>query len=129
VTSLVQCQFKQQGDSKNIDEAIKLNRETLHLCPAPHPDRGSSLYNLAAAVHTRFEQQRDPKDIDEAIELLEASTYSSSSPFSQFTASDTWARLLITKDTALLSLLFTLVLTSFHSWHHCIWISILTSKW
>ncbi|KAJ7845667.1 hypothetical protein B0H13DRAFT_1908209 [Mycena leptocephala] len=88
----VQCQF-QQGDPKNIDEAIKLNRETLHLCPAPHPDRGSSLYNLAAAVHTRFEQQRDPKDIDEAIELLEASTYSSSSPLSQFKTSDTWARL------------------------------------
>ncbi|KAJ7839402.1 CHAT domain-containing protein, partial [Mycena leptocephala] len=61
--------FAQQGDPKDIDEAITLHREALEIRAAPHPDRGGSLNNLAAAVQTRFEQWGDPKDIDEAITL------------------------------------------------------------
>ncbi|KAJ7292115.1 CHAT domain-containing protein [Mycena rebaudengoi] len=46
-----------------------LQREALEIRAAPHPDRFSSLNNLANAIHTRFQHQGDPKDIDAAIML------------------------------------------------------------
>ncbi|KAJ7438299.1 CHAT domain-containing protein [Mycena galericulata] len=69
LASAVETQFQQQGDLKDIDEAITLHRETLEIHAAPHPARGDCLTNLALAVQRRFTQQGDPKDIGEAITL------------------------------------------------------------
>ncbi|KAF8903428.1 tetratricopeptide repeat-containing protein [Gymnopilus junonius] len=41
----------------------------LELRPTPHPDRSSSLNNLAIALHSRFQQQGALNDLDEAIFL------------------------------------------------------------
>ncbi|EPT05738.1 hypothetical protein FOMPIDRAFT_1111310, partial [Fomitopsis schrenkii] len=46
--------FEQLGDRGDLDSAITLHREALELRPAGHPDRSSSLNNLATALHTRF---------------------------------------------------------------------------
>ncbi|KAJ6569031.1 hypothetical protein B0H19DRAFT_1065813 [Mycena capillaripes] len=58
------ARFGQQGGSKDIEEAIKLHREALDLCPTPHPERCGSLNNLANAVHTRFEHRGDLKVLE-----------------------------------------------------------------
>lgn len=58
-----------RGDPKDIVEALELHREALALRQSPHPDRGMSLNNLAAAIQTRFEQQGNAVDVTEAIEL------------------------------------------------------------
>jgi hypothetical protein len=57
------------GDSRDIDEAIDLNKQALALCGPCHPDRGMSLNHLGNAVITRFDQQGDSRDLDEAITL------------------------------------------------------------
>ncbi|KAF8508157.1 hypothetical protein JB92DRAFT_2733340 [Gautieria morchelliformis] len=50
-------------------EAISLHREALELRPAPHPDRSSSLNNIAAALSTRFRQSGRQGDLEAAILL------------------------------------------------------------
>ncbi|KAJ6527732.1 CHAT domain-containing protein, partial [Mycena capillaripes] len=69
LASALRSQFEQQGESKDIAEAIKLHREALEICHAFHPDRSTFLDNLGIAVLTQFKQKGDPKDLDEAIEL------------------------------------------------------------
>ena len=51
--------FARSGSTKNLEETITCHRQALALRPRGHPDRSSSLYNLAvlaAAMATRFEQ-------------------------------------------------------------------------
>ncbi|KAJ7215907.1 CHAT domain-containing protein [Mycena pura] len=61
--------FAQQGDIRDINEAIDLHREALGLHTPSHLDRGVSLHKLGFALLTRFEEQEDMRDIDEAIDL------------------------------------------------------------
>jgi len=52
---------------EDLEEATRCHREALNLRPHGHPDRSSSLNNLANALSTRFEQLGGMKDSDEAI--------------------------------------------------------------
>jgi tetratricopeptide (TPR) repeat protein len=52
---------------EDLEEAITCHREALALRPHGHPDRSSSLNNLANAVSTRFEQLGRMEDLEEAI--------------------------------------------------------------
>ncbi|KAJ6527473.1 hypothetical protein B0H19DRAFT_1243293 [Mycena capillaripes] len=61
--------FAQQGDMKDINEAIDLHREALGLHTPSHLDRGISLEKLGFALLTRFKEKEDMRDIDEAIDL------------------------------------------------------------
>ncbi|KAJ7853189.1 hypothetical protein B0H14DRAFT_3655391 [Mycena olivaceomarginata] len=49
--------------------AVRLHREALGLCRAPHPNLAASLDKLANSLRKRFEQKGDAKDLYEAIEL------------------------------------------------------------
>ncbi|KAH7918425.1 hypothetical protein BV22DRAFT_1041786 [Leucogyrophana mollusca] len=55
-----------------LDEAIDHHHASLGLRPPVHPDRSSSLNNLALTLSTRFKQRGDRADLDEAIELNRA---------------------------------------------------------
>ncbi|KDR83264.1 hypothetical protein GALMADRAFT_89121 [Galerina marginata CBS 339.88] len=59
--------YEQSQSTRDLDEEITAFRYGLE--PAPHPDRSSSLYNLANALKTRFEQRGAANDLDEAISL------------------------------------------------------------
>ncbi|KAG2005666.1 mucin-like protein 1 [Coprinopsis cinerea AmutBmut pab1-1] len=54
----------------DLGEAIRLYREALELRPAPHPDRSSSLINLANALLMRFAQIGTMSNIEQAIQLF-----------------------------------------------------------
>ncbi|KAG1894785.1 TPR-like protein [Suillus fuscotomentosus] len=56
----------------NLDEAIKHHRTALLLCPPRHPDRASSLTNLASGLRDRFLQRGMMSDLDQAIKLYRA---------------------------------------------------------
>jgi tetratricopeptide (TPR) repeat protein len=62
-------QFEQLGDLDLLAEAIELQRQALDLRTPGHPDRSTSLHNLANAVRTRFEQYGDLESLAEAVEL------------------------------------------------------------
>ena len=53
----------------DIEEAIVLGREALKLRPQGHPDRLTSLNNLAVVLSTRYNQLEAMDDLDEAIVL------------------------------------------------------------
>jgi len=57
------------GEQEDIDEAISLLRYALEVQPAGHPNRSTSLNNLATSLRSRFEQSGDQDDLDEAISL------------------------------------------------------------
>jgi hypothetical protein len=52
---------------EDLEEAITYHREALTLCPPGHPNRSSSLNNLASAVHTRYKQLGSMEDLEEVI--------------------------------------------------------------
>jgi tetratricopeptide (TPR) repeat protein len=58
-----------EDNSYTLNEAISLHRQTLQLQPAPHPDRSTSLSNLASALLIRFEKEGQGYDLDDAIFL------------------------------------------------------------
>ncbi|EPT05822.1 hypothetical protein FOMPIDRAFT_1045122 [Fomitopsis schrenkii] len=66
---ILHTRFEQLGDRADLDSAITLHREALELRPTGHPDRSSSLNNLAIALQTRFKQLGDRADLDSAITL------------------------------------------------------------
>ncbi|KAJ7249065.1 hypothetical protein C8J57DRAFT_1672351 [Mycena rebaudengoi] len=85
--------FEQCNDPKDIGEVIMLHREALEIRAAPHPDRGMSLTSLANALEILFEQHRSPHKLDEAIILYrQAATYVYSSALTRFSASHKWIR-------------------------------------
>ncbi|KAF8193164.1 CHAT domain-containing protein [Mycena galopus ATCC 62051] len=53
----------------DIDMIIEASRGALALHQWPHPERASSLNNLANGLHSRFDEEGDLKDLDEAIKL------------------------------------------------------------
>jgi hypothetical protein len=52
---------------QDLEEAIIFHCDALVLCPSGHPNRSSSLNNLAGAIGTRFEQTGQMQDLEEAI--------------------------------------------------------------
>ncbi|KAH7918232.1 hypothetical protein BV22DRAFT_1134750 [Leucogyrophana mollusca] len=64
--------FEECHHREKLDEAIDHYRASLSLRPAGHPDRSSSLNNLALTLCTRFNQFGDRDDLDDAIELNRA---------------------------------------------------------
>ena len=57
------------GGLIDLDEAIRDVATSLHLRPAPHPNRSDSLNNLANALSIRFKQKGQFSDLEECIEL------------------------------------------------------------
>ena len=59
--------FERTGSMVDLNEAISMDRETLSLRPAPHPDRASSLTNLGLGLWDRFQKAGSMADLEEAI--------------------------------------------------------------
>ncbi|KIJ90397.1 hypothetical protein K443DRAFT_549293, partial [Laccaria amethystina LaAM-08-1] len=58
---------EQSQSNRDLDEEITAFRHGLE--PGPHPDRSTSLNNLANALQDRFERRGAPNDLDEAMSL------------------------------------------------------------
>ncbi|OAX37805.1 hypothetical protein K503DRAFT_866605 [Rhizopogon vinicolor AM-OR11-026] len=56
-----------RGNYEDLNEAITFLRQTLVLQPVGHPDRSSSLNNLASALRTSFEHRGNEDHLDEVI--------------------------------------------------------------
>ncbi|KAF8573965.1 hypothetical protein K439DRAFT_1665620 [Ramaria rubella] len=68
------------------------HRAALDLHPSGHPDRASSLYNLAIALQIRFDKFSDRDNLDESFVLFEhAAIDSFSSSMTRFKAAQGWA--------------------------------------
>ncbi|KAF8580065.1 hypothetical protein K439DRAFT_1637302 [Ramaria rubella] len=68
------------------------NRAALDLRPSGHPNRASSLFNLAIALQTRFDKFSDRDNLDESFVLFEhAAMDSFSSSMTRFKAAQKWA--------------------------------------
>ena len=61
--------FKQGGGTRDIDEAIDLDRQALALCPSGHSERPVSLFLLARLLSNRYIQLGVMEDLEEAIGL------------------------------------------------------------
>jgi len=69
------AKFKQGGSRNYIEEAIKLDREALQLCPTGHPKRCVSVTYLARHLRSRYKQFRATRDFEEAIILEREALY------------------------------------------------------
>ncbi|KIM38734.1 hypothetical protein M413DRAFT_420131 [Hebeloma cylindrosporum] len=65
LANALKTRYNQGGQQDDLEESISLHRRALELHPPPHPDRASSLTNLASALNTRGQKN----DIDESIFL------------------------------------------------------------
>ncbi|KAI5982333.1 hypothetical protein EDD15DRAFT_150699 [Pisolithus albus] len=63
------ARFQDQHSIINLNEAITLYRHSLQSCPAGHPNRASSLRDLAQCLAYRFREPPAGADLDEAIAL------------------------------------------------------------
>ena len=61
--------YDQLGALGDLEEAIPLQRDALELRPPGHPNRPSSLINLARCLSTRYDQLSAMGDLEEAIIL------------------------------------------------------------
>jgi tetratricopeptide (TPR) repeat protein len=61
------------GQPEDLDETILLHRNALALRPVYHPERPSSLYNLANSLSDKFQQSDQRTDLDESITLFNES--------------------------------------------------------
>ena len=61
--------YDQLGTIKDLEEAIVLGREALHLNPRGYPDRSMSLNNLAARLYIRHNGLGAMEDLDEGFVL------------------------------------------------------------
>jgi tetratricopeptide (TPR) repeat protein len=52
---------------ENLEEAIACLHQALDLSPSGHPNRSTTLINLAAAIYRRFQQLGGMKDLEDAI--------------------------------------------------------------
>jgi tetratricopeptide (TPR) repeat protein len=64
----LKTRFDDMGDQKDIDESIRLHRESTQLQPSDEVQVFAS-NSLANAILSRFEQWRDPQDIVEIIQI------------------------------------------------------------
>jgi hypothetical protein len=62
------AQYRQTGDTVDLDGAIDTSRQAATAAPAGHPERPSYLADLGDALFARYEQTWDRRDLDEAIE-------------------------------------------------------------
>ena len=67
LASTRQIRFEQGGDRADLDDCITKYGEALELTPPGHPNRSSSLMNLANALLLRFKQVGDRADLDDCI--------------------------------------------------------------
>ncbi|KAG6331395.1 hypothetical protein ID866_7695, partial [Astraeus odoratus] len=51
------------------EEAISPHQQALELHPVGHPNRSSSLSDLAACIQCRYDSQRELGDLEEVISL------------------------------------------------------------
>jgi tetratricopeptide (TPR) repeat protein len=63
--------YAEDPEADDIEEIVRLNRETLLLRPAGSLLHPYSLHSLADALRRRYSQNGDPKDMQEAIALLQ----------------------------------------------------------
>ncbi|KAF8436265.1 hypothetical protein L210DRAFT_989995 [Boletus edulis BED1] len=61
--------YKQLGVVGDLEEAIALGRQALELRPEGHPNRSTSLNNVAADLSARYKQLGGTEDLDEAIAI------------------------------------------------------------
>ena len=73
IASLIQraidpsSQYEQLGGMDDLDEAIIFDREAHSLHPPGHPDRSTSLNNLAHHLSSRYEQLGGMDDLNEVF--------------------------------------------------------------
>ncbi|KAG6369248.1 hypothetical protein JVT61DRAFT_15554 [Boletus reticuloceps] len=67
VATYLSTRYKQLGVVEDLEEA--LGRETLKLRPEGHPNRSTSLNNVAPDLSARYKQLGGTEDLDEAIAL------------------------------------------------------------
>ncbi|KAI6137776.1 hypothetical protein EDD17DRAFT_1771229 [Pisolithus thermaeus] len=63
------ARFQTLHDIVDLNEAITFYRHTLQFCPSGHPNRASSIHDLAQSLADRFRKQSTAADLDEAIAL------------------------------------------------------------
>ncbi|KAI6152720.1 hypothetical protein EDD17DRAFT_1132097 [Pisolithus thermaeus] len=63
------ARFQSQHAIIDLNGAITFYERTLQLCPAGHPNRASSLHDLAQCLADRFRRQPTATDLDKAIVL------------------------------------------------------------
>ncbi|KAF8510032.1 CHAT domain-containing protein [Gautieria morchelliformis] len=61
--------FNESAEQDDLNSAISLCREALHLLPAPHHGRSSFLNDIANALLIRFKQSGRHEDLEEAISV------------------------------------------------------------
>jgi hypothetical protein len=129
LANVVQTKFKQQGDSRDLDEAITLHREALALRAPPHPDRGTSLCALAVCLATTHSPLDDKDSLDTPYELFQqAATYLSSSPLTRFQHALLWTQAAVKYNhTSFLAAYYT-AMNIFPSWLHSIKIFFRSSR-
>lgn len=89
-------QFKKKGQQSDLDNAIALYEQALEACPAPHPERSTTLGGFATALWIRSEQKNQQKGLDgtlsqQALEL-QCSSYSNQSRFLSNLATALWTQ-------------------------------------
>ncbi|KAH8105069.1 TPR-like protein [Phellopilus nigrolimitatus] len=65
----VRARFKKTGRIEDLEESIILHRDALKMHPPGHPDRSSSLNDIAGALTIRFKQTGRMEDLEESIAL------------------------------------------------------------
>ncbi|KAJ7201976.1 hypothetical protein C8J57DRAFT_1543505 [Mycena rebaudengoi] len=97
LNNLANCynlRFKRSGVEADFEKGLKLHEEALSLLPAPHPQRGELLENIAVYHTAKFEAMAPQSDrcMDHAaLAFREASTYPHSSPSQRLGACLKWA--------------------------------------
>ncbi|KAF9230249.1 CHAT domain-containing protein [Melanogaster broomeanus] len=86
LANALSTRFQQQGDGKDLDEAIQHHRTALQLRPEGHPDRSASLNNLSRTLLRHFDQQPDQAIIQEAFQHASAATEQALAPSCQLHA-------------------------------------------
>lgn len=69
LSSVLHESYLQLSDIQDINEAVELMRQVLHLRSAESPGRIKSLSNLVRAILTLFKKSGTTQDLDEAIQL------------------------------------------------------------
>lgn len=69
LANTITVRLMQSGDLDDLDEAIVLHRQFLALRPLGHPDRATSLLNLADSLLTSFGETEELSDLDEVVTM------------------------------------------------------------
>ncbi|KZT27466.1 hypothetical protein NEOLEDRAFT_1110944, partial [Neolentinus lepideus HHB14362 ss-1] len=64
--------YNRAGKQEDLDQAIKLYEEVLHLQPAPHdPERARTLNALSLCLCRQYVKSEHPEVLERAIALLQ----------------------------------------------------------